>query len=422
MKPMIFLLAATALSAPALAQSAPATAQADRGVGPPQPADPHAGHETPADPHAGHDMAADHDQGQADPHAGHSMPANPQAQPPTTPPERPDSHAGHEAPADPHAGHDMGADHGEGQTGPHAGHAMPAEPPAQFPASSTARPDPHAGHSMPEGHGAHGPAQADPHAGHVMPAAPAPAPAAPPAEAHSGPVHAADSVFGEARMAAAREALRETHGDVRTSRLLIDRFEARLRDGDDGYLWDAQFWWGGDVDKLWLKTEGEGVFDRGVESAEVQGLWSRAIDPWFDLQVGVRHDFRPAPDRTHLVVGFQGLAPYWFEIDGALFLSHEGEVSARLEAEYDLRLTPRLIAQPQAELELAAQDMPELGVGAGLSTAELGLRLRYEIAPEFAPYVGIAYERAFGDTADYWRAEGEDAGGWSLLLGLRAWF
>jgi copper resistance protein B len=275
---------------------------------------------------------------------------------------------------------------------------------------------------MPDGHDAHGPVQADPHAGHVMPEAPAPAPAAPPAEALAGPEHAADSVFGEARMAAAREALRETHGEIRTSRLLIDRLEARLGDGGDGFAWDAQFWWGGDVDKVWLKTEGEGVFGRAAESAEAQALWSRAIDPWFDLQLGVRHDFRPDPERTYLVAGIKGLAPYWFEIDGALFLSERGEISARFEGEYDLRLTQRLIAQPRAELELAAQDVPELGIGAGLSTAGLGLRLRYEIVPEFGPYVGVEYERAFGDTAEFRRAADEDAGGWALLVGIRAWF
>jgi copper resistance protein B len=261
----------------------------------------------------------------------------------------------------------------------------------------------------------------DPHAGHAGAGAAPPA-APPPPEALSGPAHAADALFGEQTMAEAREELRATHGDIVTSKLLVDRLEARIGDGEDGYAWDAIFWWGGDIDKLWIESEGEGAFAGPVEAAEIQASWSRAIDPWFDLQLGLRHDFRPDPERTYLVAGIQGLAPYWFEVDGTIFLSDEGDLSARLEGEYDLRLTQKLIAQPRAELELAAQDVPELGIGAGLSSGELGVRLRYEIVPEFAPYVGVEYERAFGETADFRRAAGEGAGGWALLLGIRAWF
>jgi copper resistance protein B len=223
-------------------------------------------------------------------------------------------------------------------------------------------------------------------------------------------------------MAEAREELREEHGSMETYKVLVDQLEAKLRNGRDGYAWDAQAWYGGDIDKLWLKTEGEGAFGESVEGAEVQALWSHAIDPWFDLQLGVRHDFRPDPERTHLVLGVQGLAPYWFEVDAAAFVSDKGEVTARLEAEYDLRVTQKLILQPRVELDLSLQDVPEIGIGSGLSSGEIGARLRYEIRPEFAPYVGIEYERAFGGTADFRRAAGEKAGGLSLLVGLRTWF
>jgi copper resistance protein B len=291
---------------------------------------------------------------------------------------------------------------------PHAGHTIPASPPA----------DPHAGHNMPAT------AQADPHAGHDTGAAAAPAPpsAPPPEAAFSGPAHAADLVFGPAQMARAREGLRQEHGDIEASKVLIDQAEVKVRDGRDGYAWDAQAWHGGDIDKLWIKTEGEGAFRQEVEKAEVQALWSHAVDPWFDLQLGVRHDFRPDPERTYLVAGVQGLAPYWFEVDGAVFLSNKGDLSARLEGEYDLRITQQLILQPRAEVDLALQKVPELGIGSGLSSAEIGARLRYEIRREFAPYVGFEYERAFGATADFSRARGEKAGGWSLLAGLRTWF
>lgn len=269
------------------------------------------------------------------------------------------------------------------------------------------------------------PAAADPHAGHQMPAAQeAPPPVGPPPpEALSSPAYAADAVFGAEPMAEAREELRETHGDMRAYRVGVDQLEVSLRDGRDGYAWeDLHFWYGGDIDRLWIKSEGEGEFGGPVERAEVQALWSRAISPFFDLQAGVRHDFRPDPERTYLVLGVQGLAPYWFEVDGAVFISHRGDVTGRFEGEYDQRITQRLILQPRLELDLSLQDIPELGIGSGLSSAEAGLRLRYEIVPEVAPYVGVQYERAFGDTARFSRAAGEDVGGWSLVMGVRAWF
>ena len=270
------------------------------------------------------------------------------------------------------------------------------------------------------------PPTVDPHAGHQMPAPQEEAPppvGPPPPEASSGPEHAADTVFGSSEMAAAREELRETHGGMSAYRIGVDQLEVSLRDGPDGYAWeDLHFWYGGDIDRLRIKSEGEGDFGGPVERAEVQALWSRAISPFFDLQAGVRYDIRPDPERAHLVLGVQGLAPYWFEVDGALFVSHRGDVTARFEGEYDQRVTQRLILQPRVELDFSLQDVAALGIGSGLSSAEAGLRLRYEIVPEFAPYVGVQYEREFGDTARFSRVAGQDVGGWSLLMGVRAWF
>ena len=311
-----------------------------------------------------------------------------------------------QAPADPHAQHRMD----EQSADPHAGHDMPPKP--------SEPKDPHAGHQMPSS----APMDAhQAHAGHE-PGIPDPPVKGPSAAALSGPAHAADAVFGVPAMAPAREVVRKEHGDIKSSMILIDQLEAVIGKGKDGYAWDAQGWYGGDIDRLWVKTEGESSFGERLESVEVQALWSRALDPWWNLQTGVRHDFRTGPDRSYAVLGVQGLAPYWFEVGGALFLSDKGDVTARVEAEYDQRLTQKLILQPAAELNFSAQDIPELGIGSGLSTAELGLRLRYQFVPEFAPYVGVNYERAFGDTADFRRAQGEKAGGWKFLIGIRSWF
>jgi copper resistance protein B len=286
----------------------------------------------------------------------------------------------------------------------HDSHAAPASETPAAPASAVA--DPHAGHDM-NAMGSSAPTQRE---------------AAPPPIAFSGPAHAADTIFAVEKMARARDIVYSEHGNLHTYLIMADRLESHSRDNGDGYLWDAQGWYGGDLNKLWLKSEGEGSTGDNAEHAELQALWSHAIAPWWDIQAGVRHDFRPNPGQTHMVVGLQGLMPYKFALDAAAFLSEDGDFSTHLEAEYDMQITQRLILQPRVEMDMAAEDVPEIQIGSGITSAELGLRLRYEIAREFAPYVGLEYVHSFGSTADYARATGEDNGGWSLLVGVRAWF
>ncbi len=328
-----------------------------------------------------------------------------------------------------HAGHGQpGAAPAPTCTPEHAamGHCqMPPATPAPAPARATCTPE-HAamGHCTPAA-----PQHADRHAGHEMQGATgADIPdGPPPPEALSGPAHAQDLIFDPREAARSRAEMIRAHGGFTASKFLLDQAELTIGDGQEGYAWDAQFWHGGDINKLWLKTEGEGSFGDALEHGEVQALYSRAIDPWFDVQAGVRQDFGSASDRTYLTLGLQGLAPYWFELEAAAFLSTEGELTARFEAEYDLRLTQTLILQPKAEIDLSFQDMPDIGIGAGLSSASAGARLRYEFYPEtgpaaIAPYVGVEYERALGRTADYRRAEEGSAGGLRFVAGLRTWF
>lgn len=204
--------------------------------------------------------------------------------------------------------------------------------------------------------------------------------------------------------------------------VFLDRLEYGDSDEGNTQLWDAQGWFGGDIHKLWFKTEGEGPTGETPESAEVQALYSRTISPFWDLQAGVRFDERPNPSTGFAVLGVQGLAPYWFEVDANLFARDSGDVRFRLEAEYDLLLTQFLILQPRFEASAAADDVPDYGLASGLNSTEMGLRLRYEIRREFAPYVGVRYERLYGDTRDIAEAEGESGTATSLVLGLRAWF
>ena len=327
-------------------------------------------------------------------------------------------HAGHQhgqtqsdAPtedADPHAGHNMQ------QHGDHAGHAMPNEGGAgsmdhsQMDHSKLEHAQPSASTS-----------------GNVLQGLrldiPPPPEAAPPASAGGGPPRAADAIWGADVMRASRAALKNDHGGQEFFWFQGDRVEYRPRDGADGYLWDVQGYYGGDIDKFWFKSEGEGAFGESVEDAEVQGLWSHAIGPWWDFQTGIRQDLT-GPERTHFVFGAQGLAPYLFEVDAAAFVSNEGDITARIEGELDQRLTQRLILQPRVEIALAAQDIPELGIDAGLDHVEAGVRLRYEITPEFAPYVGLEQEWKVGGTADLARADGEGTATTSLVAGVRFWF
>ena len=299
---------------------------------------------------------------------------------------------------------------------PHAGHDMSSMPGMEMP-TEPSKADSHAGHVMPTEQTA-----TSPHAGHDMSAMVVEPPIGPPPpEALSGPQNAADTVWGQAAMDPSRAVLLGEHGSMRAGKLLVDQLETRVRKGRDGYFLNAEGWYGGDIDKLWLKTEVEGSYGRKPEQAEFQALWSHAINPWFNLQAGARLDVQP-DTRGHLVLGVEGLAPYWIEVDAAAFLSDKGDVTARVEAEHDMRLTQKLILQPRVELDFAAQDMPRERIGSGISSAELGFRLRYQVVPQFAPYIGVNYERAFGNTRRFRRIDGEDLGGWQFVAGLRTWF
>jgi copper resistance protein B len=340
-----------------------------------------------------------------DPHAGHAAPQTRAA-----PAAAPDPHANHRSPPAPAV------------TDPHAGHTMPTTP---------APPDPHAGHAVR--------APADPHAGHAIPA--------PPADPHAGhatsapaamsaadqaigtapppPIirdNLADGIFGGTDMDRARDILQNEHGAVRISKVMLNLGEYQSEPPGGGYRWDLEAWYGGDLNRVVFKTEGEGSGHEGIELAETQVLYSRAIARYTDVQFGLRHDFEPGPARTYATVGFETLFPYWFEVEGAAFLSNKGDLIARLEGTYDLRLTQRLILQPQAEFRFAAQDIPELEIGSGFTHAEVGLRLRYELRREFAPFIGVSWERAFGRSASLVRRGGEDIDSATLVAGVRAWF
>ncbi len=268
------------------------------------------------------------------------------------------------------------------------------------------------------------PVPADPHAGHAMGAASDTRTGADLSvgQAAAPPVITdalADQVFGAAAMQRARGVLADEHGDSRVSKVQADLLE--WAPAGNGYRWEVEGWYGGDLNRFVFKTEGEGQSGEGVESAEVQLLYSRAIARYTDVQVGLRYDLEPR-STAYAVLAVDAMFPYWFEAEGSLFLSEKGDLLARVEGSYDFRLAQRLVLQPRAELEFSAQNIPRSEIGSGLSKAELGLRLRYELRREFAPYLGVVYERAFGQTGTYARAGGNDVESLRVMLGLHAWF
>lgn len=218
------------------------------------------------------------------------------------------------------------------------------------------------------------------------------------------------------------------HDNMSLTFLRAEQLEYRLRDGGpDVARWEVQGWHGTDYHKLWVKTEGEQSLQGPSEGdLEVQALYSHLVAPFWDFQVGARYDRRwgPGPDidRWFGVIGVQGFAPYEFETELALFISEDADISARLTASTDFLITQRLILQPRFEAEVAIQEVPEFQVGQGLNYIDLGLRLRYEIEREFAPYIGINWRRSIGESADFIRSDGGQVSDFSIVFGVSAWF
>jgi copper resistance protein B len=209
--------------------------------------------------------------------------------------------------------------------------------------------------------------------------------------------------------------------------LLFDQLEYAASDGDDRWRWDIDGWIGDDEQRLVIKSEGErnanGESDGDVE---LQLLYARPVSPFWSFQIGVRQDVLygagPNEERTSAVIGFEGVAPQWIDLEPMLFLSDDGDTSLRLEATHDLYVTQRWVAQSRLELEAAFSNATRFGVRSGLNDLELGLRLRYEARRELAPYLGVNWTRKLGNTKDLARRQGEEVDDFSVLFGLRFWF
>jgi copper resistance protein B len=253
----------------------------------------------------------------------------------------------------------------------------------------------------------------DPHAGHAKPATNGSA---------AAPREPIPPITDADRAAAFPQGLEghATHDRRLTTFVLFDQLE--WQGGENGGVSiDNKSWIGGDLNRLWFRAEGESS-DGRPENAQIHVMYGRSISRWWDVVAGVRQDFRPGPAQAWLAVGIQGLAPQWFEVEATAYVGRAGRTHARLEVEYELLLTNRLILQPLVEAEIYGKDDPARGIGAGLSSVDAGLRLRYEFRREFAPYIGLTWHRALFGTADYTRADGEEVGRARVAFGVRTWF
>jgi len=234
---------------------------------------------------------------------------------------------------------------------------------------------------------------------------------------------ATGALMGYGLSASGEEMHTSMHEQEMFTKVMLDRLEWRDADPDAFTFWEGQAWYGGDINKLWLKSDGH-VVKGDTAEADLEAYYSRAVAPYWDLQLGARHDFalQGTPSRNWLGIGFKGLAPYKFDIDTTLYAGEQGRAALRTQVEYDLLLTQRLVLMPELDANLYSKDDVERGIGKGLANLDLGLRVRYELRREFAPYVGVVRSGKYGDTANLARDAGSPVHDIQWLLGVRAWW
>ena len=204
-------------------------------------------------------------------------------------------------------------------------------------------------------------------------------------------------------------------------RVLFNNLEFAKSDNEHGQAIDAEAWYGGDYNKAWFKAQGERS-DGRLRNLRTEALWNHTIAPFWSTQSGVRHDTGSGGARNWLAFGVQGLAPYWFETEATAYWRAGGEIAARFDVRYELLFTQRLILEPKLGANFYSKNDPQHATGSGLSNLEFGLRLRYEVRRQFAPYVGVAWTRKFGNTARFARAGGSERSSVAAVAGVRLWF
>ncbi|MEO7052756.1 MAG: copper resistance protein B [Rhodanobacter sp.] len=241
-----------------------------------------------------------------------------------------------------------------------------------------------------------------------------------PMQGGKAPANARSSDYSDGTAASPAHQL-HLHGSAPSSMLLIEQLEAVHRREGNGQSWEAQAWYGSDSDKLWLRSEGE--LSRGtLEDGDLEVFWNHNISTFWSRQLGARQDFGEGPARSWTAFGVQGLAPYWFEVEATGYVGASGRTAMRLRADYEMLFTQRLILQPEAEVNLYGRNDAQRRLGSGVSDIQFGLRLRYEIRRELAPYLGVNWVRRVGTSADYARQDQRPVLDRQIVAGFRIWF
>lgn len=277
------------------------------------------------------------------------------------------------------------------------------------------------------------------HTGHEMPMMPQdkadePGRAIHPAHGNGGPAHDLTSMQGGSAPADARDpsAYAEGYGFGPLSppvmadqeyfnSLIVDRLESLSTGSQTSMTYDLQYWLGQTFNRALIRAEGD-IDDGTFENARTELLWAHAADPNWDTHLGIRYDKGFGPDRGWLAVGVQGFAPYWIYVEATAYVGEQGRTAFRLETEYDVLLTQKLVLQPRIEANFYGKTDEARALGRGLSDLAIGLRLHYEIWRELAPYIGVEWAGKFGETADYLRNSGNRVNETRAVAGVQFWF
>lgn len=203
--------------------------------------------------------------------------------------------------------------------------------------------------------------------------------------------------------------------------LIVDRLESLSTGSKTFMTYDLQYWWGQTFNRALIRAEGD-IDDGAFQNARTELLWAHAADPNWDTHLGIRYDKGFGPDRGWFAVGVQGVAPYWIYVEATAYVGEQGRTAFRLETEYDVLLTQKLVLQPRIEANFYGKKDPARALGHGLSDLSVGLRLRYEVWRELAPYIGIEWAGRFGDTADYLRSSGNRTDEVRAVAGIQFWY
>lgn len=222
-------------------------------------------------------------------------------------------------------------------------------------------------------------------------------------------------------LASAQANMAHMHDDPLAWKLEVEELEWRQDGGREDLHWDVVGWLGHDANRLWLRSEGEREPGATAEN-QFELLWGHAIAPWWDSMLGLRVDSGALPTRVYAAFGVQGEAPQFVHVEATAYLGDRLDAGLRLQADYDLLLTQRLVLAARAEAELWTDADEREGRGAAASQASVGLRLRYEFLRELAPYAGLEWARALGDSADLARDDREPVQELRWVAGLRFWF